>query len=185
MKIVLLPLLFFPFSCLGQKTESNNPFIESVIPAYCQPTDRTVWKLLQRPSPKNPLKTWYSITYSKDCGYRLLLKISLEGINFIVPQDTEIEIVSESGAYITFSTEYKQRSCKGCGSIDNEDDKPGVTVSCLLSKADLRYFYYHYPEHIRFYLPNITYGSRINILKSEIFCEQIGIASRFANTFSQ
>jgi hypothetical protein len=180
MKIVLLPLLFLSFSCLGQSPNSNSSIIETVNPSYCQPTDSTEWKLLQRPTPKNPLKTWYSITYSEDCGYKFLLKISLEGINFIIPQDTEIEIVSETGASLSISTENKLRSCKGCGSIDKEDDKPGVTVSCSLSKADLRFLYNNYPEHIRLYLPNITYGGRINILKSEMFCEQIGIASKFA-----
>jgi hypothetical protein len=71
--------------------------------------------------------------------------------------------VSESGESLTLNTEHKQRSSKGGGSIDKEDDKPGVAVTCMLNKADISFFKNHYPEHIRLYLPEIMYGSRINI----------------------
>lgn len=182
MKFLLLLLLLSPIYSLGQVSDSGSYILEPVSIAYCKHTDSTAWQLLQRPNPKNPLKTFYSITYSKECGYRLALKLSLEGINFIVPQDSKIEIVSESGASLSFSTIHKQRSSKGGGSIDKEDDKPGVTVTCLLSKADIRFFENHYPEHIRLYLPEIMYGSRINIKRSEIFCTQMAVASTFDHT---
>jgi hypothetical protein len=182
MKFLLTLLLLSPVYCLAQVPNSAGNILEPVSTAYCIHTDSTTWQLLQRPNPKNPLKTFYSITYSKGCGYRLALKISLEGINFIVPQDAKIEIESESGASISLNTEHKQRSSKGGGSVDKEDDKPGVTVTCLLSKADIRFFENHYPEHIRLYLPEILYGGRINIKRSEIFCAQMAKASTFDQT---
>lgn len=182
MKLLLALLLLSPVYCLAQVSNSVGNILEPVSTAYCVHTDSTGWQLLQRPNPKNPLKTVYRITYSKECGYRLALKLSLEGINFIVPQDTKIEIVTESGESLSFSTEHKQRSSKGGGSVDKEDDKPGVTVTCLINKADIRFLETHYPEHIRLYLPEIAYGGRINIKRSEIFCTQMAIASTFDHT---
>jgi hypothetical protein len=179
MKLLLSLLLLSPVYCLAQVPNSAGNVIEPVSTAYCVHTDSTVWQLLQRPNPKNPLKTFYSITYSNECGYRLALKLSLEGISFIVPQNSKIEIVSESGESLTLNTEHKQRSSKGGGSIDKEDDKPGVAVTCMLNKADISFFENHYPEHIRLYLPEIMYGSRINIKRSEIFCAQMAKASTF------
>lgn len=153
--------------------------MEQVHTFYCPHTISTDWKLLQLPNPKNPLKTYYSITYAKDCGYILRLKVSLEGINFIVPQDSKIELITESGKSLLLYTIHKERSCKGCGSVNKEDDKPGVTLYCQLSNEDIRFFENQYPEHIRLFLPEVTYGGRITIKRSEIFCEQMAIASKF------
>lgn len=153
--------------------------MEKLSPTHCVHSSNTEWKILQRPNPKNPLKTYYSFTYSKECGYKLALKLSLEGINFIVPQNTKIEIVTEQGRSLWLTTDYKERSCKGCGSINKEDDKPGVTLHCKLSNSDIHFFDNQYPEHIRIYLPEVAYGGRINVRSSEIFREQLTIASKF------
>lgn len=153
--------------------------MEKLSTAYCAHTSNTKWKILQRPNPKNPLKTHYSITYAKECGYKLALKVSLEGINFTVPQDSKIELITESGKSFWMHTERKERSCKGCGSVDKEDDKPGVTLYCKLNNSDFLFFNNQYPEHIRIYLPEVSYGGRINVKRSEIFCEQMEIASKF------
>jgi hypothetical protein len=165
-KYVLLLLFLFsiPNSTSAQeyRKEKSNTYIARF----------TSWQSLQRPTIRNPLNTFYRFVY-KNGEYKLELKISAGGMQFVVAQNAKLELITETGSEIILYNEHYQRSCKGCGSKSKDADIPGVMLSFPISPDGISLLSSDYLSHIRLYLASMTLGSHITLMRCETFKETL------------
>lgn len=134
---------------------------------------RSPWQTLQRPTLRNPVTTFYSFAELRDGTYSLELKISADGMKFVVPQNAALDIdAGELQTIRLYNTRYKA-SCKGCGARKDNWGMQGVTVSFPMSKRTLADLSENYVCRYRLHLPENMLGGSVTLGRSEAFLEEL------------